>query len=512
MNRLAPYYDPETTTRTQQTQAAYLQRGQMLWRQALKAWRKEYPQAQDLPALELAQMQCGRRFGLAPRTWRVYKAGLLAWIEQHYPEGPDRQQALALVAAARSGVCTPEAPRTSALRVKHITQEDLDLVRASLKARGGPAWAFTADWLYLGAEYGLRPAEWRKANLLVLESEQAWEQGAPALFDLAHRASLHGDKRAPEMLEEVRKLLASDMQGPVRMYLQVENCKSTNGRSHGTHRHLDITERLQDAQECSLLARFILAQRALEDEAYRLRYGKARRHLRETGQRILAQRAFLTEARRKLRALGWLRPKEEDRPWNEEAESAAFRAWLKEQTRKGFRHSVLPYGWRNEALLAVYDRYMGEGGPSENFPWIGGLRFAPLRKGQPEGNPYVRLRDSAWGDLSILNVTLYTGRHRFSSTVKNLLDEREVAALMGHGVDDTAGKHYARKDTRSGFGKGRVRPVQAEISRVKRSLSGPALMPAKRQQWKAMNEASGKAGRKAAPALRPQGAERSLRP
>ena len=41
--------------------------------------------------------------------------------------------------------------------------------------------------------------------------------------------------------------------------------------------------------------------------------------------------------------------------------------------------------------------------------------------------------------------TLYSGRHQFSADMKNTLSKKEIAALMGHGTDDTATVHYGKK-------------------------------------------------------------------
>ncbi|MDM0010172.1 hypothetical protein QTI51_37210 [Variovorax sp. J22G73] len=60
--------------------------------------------------------------------------------------------------------------------------------------------------------------------------------------------------------------------------------------------------------------------------------------------------------------------------------------------------------------------------------------------------------------------TLYSARHRFAATAKSTLPKREVAALMGHGSESTATRHYARKDSSNGLL--RVKPSQRSVQAV----------------------------------------------
>lgn len=62
--------------------------------------------------------------------------------------------------------------------------------------------------------------------------------------------------------------------------------------------------------------------------------------------------------------------------------------------------------------------------------------------------------------------TLYSTRHQFSADAKSEgLSKVEVAALMGHAVDETAGIHYALK--KYGRGACRVKPSQEEVKTVR---------------------------------------------
>lgn len=72
--------------------------------------------------------------------------------------------------------------------------------------------------------------------------------------------------------------------------------------------------------------------------------------------------------------------------------------------------------------------------------------------------------------------TLYSGRHQFSADAKRSgLSKIEVAALMGHASEETAGRHYGKKRSgRNGFS---ILPNPADITRLKLSfmVSAPDL-------------------------------------
>ena len=64
------------------------------------------------------------------------------------------------------------------------------------------------------------------------------------------------------------------------------------------------------------------------------------------------------------------------------------------------------------------------------------------------------------------HITLYSTRHQFSANAKSSgMSRLEVAALMGHAVDETAGEHYGRKQ--AGNEKIGVLPLDEEVSRVR---------------------------------------------
>lgn len=65
--------------------------------------------------------------------------------------------------------------------------------------------------------------------------------------------------------------------------------------------------------------------------------------------------------------------------------------------------------------------------------------------------------------------TLYTSRHQFAANAKSVgMTKAEVAALMGHAVDDTAGSHYGKK--KHGGGICNVLASRDEVASVRQKL------------------------------------------
>lgn len=82
------------------------------------------------------------------------------------------------------------------------------------------------------------------------------------------------------------------------------------------------------------------------------------------------------------------------------------------------------------------------------------------------------------------HITLYSLRHQFSANAKaSGFTRLEIAAMMGHAVDDTAAVHYGRK--RSGFDLVRISPDPADVARVKTVYTGRPVAPTPQQDPKA---------------------------
>lgn len=76
-----------------------------------------------------------------------------------------------------------------------------------------------------------------------------------------------------------------------------------------------------------------------------------------------------------------------------------------------------------------------------------------------------RLSRKLWPKRS-QHVSLYSARHQFSADAKaSGMSREEIAALMGHAVDETASIHYGRKT--AGYNLCRVRPDPEEVNRIR---------------------------------------------
>lgn len=79
-----------------------------------------------------------------------------------------------------------------------------------------------------------------------------------------------------------------------------------------------------------------------------------------------------------------------------------------------------------------------------------------------------RLSRKLWPKRS-QHVSLYSARHQFSADAKaSGMSREEIAALMGHAVDETASIHYGRKT--AGYNLCRVRPDPNEVNRIRNTF------------------------------------------
>lgn len=82
-------------------------------------------------------------------------------------------------------------------------------------------------------------------------------------------------------------------------------------------------------------------------------------------------------------------------------------------------------------------------------------------------NALYRANTTIWRSDKKKKPTLYSGRHQFAANLKAAGYSRaEVAALMGHAVDDTASEHYGRK-TSGRTGGGLPKALPSEVERVR---------------------------------------------
>lgn len=88
--------------------------------------------------------------------------------------------------------------------------------------------------------------------------------------------------------------------------------------------------------------------------------------------------------------------------------------------------------------------------------------------------------------------TLYTARHIFAANAKVNLTRKEVAALMGHGSELTAGHHYARRSSASGSMN--VTPSEEDMNALT-ARNGVTSQEPRTNDWlKAKQDAAKKSG------------------
>ncbi len=68
------------------------------------------------------------------------------------------------------------------------------------------------------------------------------------------------------------------------------------------------------------------------------------------------------------------------------------------------------------------------------------------------------------------HITLYTARHQFSANMKNILSKDQIADLMGHGSNETAGIHYGKKRSGHLAYKEASKEANKEVNNVSNTL------------------------------------------
>ena len=205
-------------SKTRQTQAHYMQTAERLARRFMEetGWNMLAAPA-EVPAWLMARAHTWK-----PATWRLNRAALVYWLEQH--------EAGALAAQVRAlrrpeGVRWQGERRTSARKMKRVPDKDYRALHKYLTkeaAQGQKDAALTLLWLATGIWMGLRPSEWRHAVY-----------------------AEHNDRRL----------------------FVVRNAKATNGRSHGRARTL-VVDALTDEQigQARWLADYLGAMSDIEYE------------------------------------------------------------------------------------------------------------------------------------------------------------------------------------------------------------------------------------------------------
>lgn len=174
-----------------QTQSSYRLRANQLISRAKQEYDSEH-----LTPLQIAHWLIDKRYGFSKSTWRQYRAALIFAFKFPQTESSD---AHALLIAINRLEQTQPAPgkkmqkRTSAQKTKKVRDEDLIRLLKYFSSKS-PRYGFeTQAWLLSGIWTGLRPCEWEEAKVNTNNE------------------------------------------------LIVINAKSTNGRSHGKTRTIELT-------------------------------------------------------------------------------------------------------------------------------------------------------------------------------------------------------------------------------------------------------------------------------
>lgn len=152
-------------TRTHQTEMRYRHRGRQLvarWHSELSAMGKDPAQA---TAVEFASwLAQDIRPGLRPAAWRQYRQAALSVLDGADPTSTQAEHLLVTALKPERIVALPD--RSSSNKAKRFPRADFDTVLAYALSFSRSAFAPTlADWLVAGLATGLRPSEWRAAEL-----------------------------------------------------------------------------------------------------------------------------------------------------------------------------------------------------------------------------------------------------------------------------------------------------------------------------------------------------------
>ena len=178
-----------TPTRTTVTEARY----RAIFESLVQQYEKTRNGSTPFDSLALVSWLGERRPQLAKRTWWLYKAATKTVLAARHKQGEDHHLALTALAEMTAAPCPKNTGRTASKKDKKLSQQDLLTLCLYLENRPGIWGERTKLWLLAGYCTGLRPLEWTQCD---------W-------------TDIDGHKT-----------------------LRVVNAKATNGRAHGTHRHI----------------------------------------------------------------------------------------------------------------------------------------------------------------------------------------------------------------------------------------------------------------------------------
>ncbi len=188
---------------------------------------------------------------ISAATWRLYKQSIL-WT---LPDGDDWQEATHYISNTSSDCAIrirrgrakarSQQAKTSAKRSIQVTPQDLIAIlqeaerraRRPISERRSSA-AMLIDWLAAGLTTGLRPCEWRQANLYFPDLNLYWPHP---------QNDCCGDKPTTKMGTssgdgEIAHLDNDWLKVAGKVVLVVYNMKNSNGRGNGNTRVIDLSQ------------------------------------------------------------------------------------------------------------------------------------------------------------------------------------------------------------------------------------------------------------------------------
>lgn len=186
---------------------------------------------------EVASFAIESRERWSKSNWRQVKASLI----YRYSEmgTPEAQAAVRSLSASSQTPCLRKASKTSALRQKSISEADLAQIVAAIRCSRSKYSQILESWLVLGSTFGLRPHEWCQSVVVWMRPSDglAVEEMAKAGVE---EAALPGVTWSDVVAGAEVPSHPSAQEDSPGWFLRVRNAKHTNGRAHGSYRHLDM--------------------------------------------------------------------------------------------------------------------------------------------------------------------------------------------------------------------------------------------------------------------------------